>query len=118
LQYLDKRPYYAGGRVKFTRPLAFLLGELGEAVFVCAAQDIFVCAVGGHPYIGEQVYHVSEAAFVQLIAGIVFRQDIFQPFVFFLNCPHRIVDDRAYFLFVSSFGDNTPPQPKFAVQSR
>ena len=108
LEHLHQRFYHAFRREKFPRQLALVLGELPQAVLIGVAQNIPLAAVLDHLDIGEQVHHVAQAALVQFRAGEVFRQDIFEAFIFLFNAAHSVVDDFADLRRMRRRGNHTP----------
>ena len=89
---------------------SFLLGKLGEAVFVGTTENIFLAAMFNHLDVGEQIHYVTESAFVELGTSKVFRQNVFQPLVFLFDGTHRIVNHRADFRRMGFGGNIAPPR--------
>ena len=61
-----------------------------------------------HPNICKQIDNFTQTAFVELGTREVFRKNIFQPLIFLLNRPHRIIDDRSNFGRVCMNGNSFP----------
>ena len=91
LQYLHQRADDARRRVELAAVLAFHRGKLAKAVFVGAAQQVFLITSVVHLDVGEEVNHVAKTALRELGACKVFRQDVLQPFVLALNGYQRVV---------------------------
>ena len=109
LQNLHQGFDHAGRGIEFPGQFALLLGELGQAVFVGAAQNVLAVTVLHHLDVGKQVYHIPQAALVQLLAGKVLGQDVLETLVLLLNAAHGVVDDSADLRRVGRCGDHAPP---------
>ena len=83
LQHFDQCANHAGGGIEFASQPAFLLGKLGEAIFVCSAEDIAATACIHHLNIGEQVNHITQTALVQFRTREVLGEDVLQSLIFF-----------------------------------
>ena len=94
-EHLHKSPDDAGGGVELACPPPFLFGKFAEAILIGPAQNILIGAVLYHSNIGEEIDDGSQAAFIELIAGIVFGEDTFEGFVFFFDGPHGSIDNAA-----------------------
>ena len=115
LQHFDQCAYHAGWGIEFACQLAFLLGKLGEAVFVCSAEDIAAAACVHHLNVGEQVNHITQTALVQFGTSEVLGEDILQSLVFFFDRSHSIVDHGADFGSVR-LGSNDAPAGSFGYE--
>lgn len=98
----------AGGGVEFAAFHAFIGGELGDAVFISPAQQVFPRLRIPHVHIGEDVHDVAQHPFVQIRAGVVFGKDIFQAPVFGFNGKHGFINDLADFFRVRRRGHGGP----------
>ena len=108
LQHFDQCAYNAGGGIELASQLAFLLGKLGKAVFVCSAEDIAAAACVHHFDVGEQVNHITQTALIQFGTSEVLGEDILQSLVFFFDRSHGIVDHGANFGSVRLGSDDAP----------
>ena len=108
LEDLNQRSDYAGWRVEFSGVLAFLRRELREAILIGAPEDILLVAVLNHLNVCEQINNIAEAAFIQLRAGKVLRQDILESLILLFDAAHGVVDDLSDLRFVSVGGDHRP----------
>ena len=109
LQNLHQRFDHTGGGIEFPGQLALLLGKFGQTVLISAAQDVLAVAVLYHLNVGEQVYHIPQTAFVQLLSGKVLGQDILEALVLLLKAAHGLVNDSADLRCVGRPGDHAPP---------
>ena len=71
-----------------------------------------------HPNICKQIDNFTQAAFVELGTGKVFRKNIFQTLILLLNRPHRIVDDRSNFRRVCMDGNSFPTGFRRDIENR
>ena len=61
-----------------------------------------------HLNVGEEINDFTEPPLIQLRAGKVFGEDVFEPLVFLLNAAHGLVDDRADFRGMRRGRDHLP----------
>jgi len=61
-----------------------------------------------HLNVGEEINHFAKTPLVQLRTGKVFRKNIFEALVFFLNTAHCIINHRANFRRVSGSSNRAP----------
>ena len=95
-EHLDQHLDHAPRCVELATLLAFGAGELGEEVFVDAAQRVFR-AVFGRPQANraDQVDQFTEALLVECRAGVVFGQHALEARIVALDRDHRFVDQLA-----------------------
>ncbi len=105
---LDDGAHDAAGRIEFARVLAFHRGELLQAVFVGAAQEVLLVAALVHLDVGEEFNHFAQTALVELGTCEVLGQDAFQTLVLAFDGKHRVVDHHAHFGRMSCLADDLP----------
>ena len=108
LQHFNKGTHNARGSIELTGKFAFLLGKLGEAIFVCATKNVLAVSMLDHLNIGEEINHFTKTPLVQLWTGEVLRKNIFETLVFFLNTAHCIINHRANFRRMSGSSNRAP----------
>ena len=95
-EHFDQHADDAAGRVELAALLAFGAGELGEEVFVDAAQDVFGAVLGiAQPDGADEVDQFAQAMLVERRPGVVLGQDAFQPGIITLDGDHRLIDELA-----------------------
>ena len=95
-EHFDEEAHDAVRRVELAAVLAFGAGELGEEVFVDAAENVlgairFVAQADG----ADEVDEFAEAVLVERRAGVVFGQHAFEARVVALDGDHGVVHDLA-----------------------
>ena len=109
MQNLHQGSDYASRSVELASQLTFLLSKFGQAIFIGAAQNVLAVAVLYHLNVGKQVYHIPQAALVQLRTGEVLGQDVLEALVLLFDGPHGLVNDCADLRRVGRCGDHAPP---------
>ena len=98
-------------RIKFAAAHTFFRGELGDAVFVGPAQQVF--AGGGVAHVDavcKNVHHVAEDVLIQRGIAVIFRQYVFQRRIFFLYGAHGVIQYGSDFRRMRRRGDGAPPR--------
>lgn len=95
-EHLDEHAHHAARRVELPAVLALGRGELGEEVFVDAAEDVaravgLVAETDG----ADQVDELAEARFVERGPAIVLWQNTLERGVVALDRDHRVIDELA-----------------------
>jgi hypothetical protein len=95
-EHLDEQFDNAARSVEFAAFLALGAGELGEEVFVNAAEHVLGAGFGITDLdVADQVNELAQACFVQRRAGVVLGQDARQRRVVALDSRHRVVHEPA-----------------------
>ena len=93
-QYLNNGFHNAGRGIKFSALSPLIRRKLGNAIFIGMPQQILVFVCFRHIYIvGKQVYYIAQNPFIQSLISIIFRQNVFQRFIFRLNSAHSVIND-------------------------
>jgi hypothetical protein len=73
-QHLDEHTHDMGRRIKLSAFLALSAGELGQKIFVDAAEDV-ACPVGraAEAYVADEVDQLTQALLVEAGTGVVLR---------------------------------------------
>ena len=98
----------AARRVELAGVLALLRRELLQAVFIDAAQQVFLVARCQHVDIGKEIYHVAQTTLVKLRTGIVAWQHTFQFGVLAFDSFQGIINHLSDFRRMGSKTDNLP----------
>lgn len=81
--------------VELAALLSLVRGELCDAIFVGASEEILRILRALHVHIGKEIDNLPEYALIEVGACVIFRQYIFEIFVVCFDGTHRFVDDRA-----------------------
>ena len=65
LQHFNKGTHNARGSIELTGKFAFLLGKLGETVFVCPTKNVLTVSMLDHLNVGEEINHFAKTPLVQ-----------------------------------------------------
>ena len=109
LEHFHQRFDHTLRREELPGQLALLLGEFPQAVLVGVPQNILAVSVLYHLEVSKQIDHIAQPPLVQLRAGKILGEDVFQLFVFLFNTAHGIVDHCADFRRMGGGGDHAPP---------
>ena len=109
LEDFHENPHDGLRRVVFAALLPFVFGEVLDAVFVGAAEDVAVrLDVAERQLVREEVDHVAEHPFVDVAGTVELRQHALQRLVLALDGDHRVVDRLAVVRLVRDGGDLFP----------
>ena len=108
LENLHDGAHNAAWRVEFAGVLALHRGKLLKAIFIGAAQQVFLVGRRVHLNVGKQVHHIAKAALVEFGAREILGQNALQARVFLLNGKHGIVDSGAHLWRVGSSRNHAP----------
>ena len=108
-QHLDERLDDALRRIVFAALLALVFGELLDAVFVGAPEEVAVLLdVAELQVVGEEVDDVAEHLLVDVGRRIELRQYALEIGVLLLDLAHRVVDGLPVLRLVRNRGDPLP----------